>query len=290
MKRMKIVGLCLVAAFAFAALAGASTASAAKYNVCVAKKKGKYSDSACSVLDEKKGKPKGSFEREVPDSCYEVKKGKYSDAGCSVLDEKKGKPKGSHELAPSPTFKDATGPATLETPAFGPNNVTCTSSTSEGEITGAKSATDRATFTGCQLEGFPCESIGPESTPSGTPEVIITNGLNTELIDVGPAVDSKIVANGEHTVYSSEFACVGGLVKLRTQGYLSGEYTPGSVGVESNTSTVLFEGPNTEQFLGTEVNSPETSFTWVGPAPSNENIPGGAKNTNNGGALDEIEK
>jgi hypothetical protein len=288
MKRMKIVGLCLVAAFAFAALAGASTASAAKYNVCVAKKKGKYADSACTTLDEKKGKPKGNFEKEAPDSCYEVKKGKYSDAGCSVLDEKKGKPKGSHEIAPSPTYTDSTGPATLETPAFGPNNVTCTSSASAGQILSATTANDRATFTGCELEGFPCESIGPESTPSGSAGTIITNELDTTLIDVGPAVDSKIVAAGEHGAFSSEFACVGGLVKLRTQGYLSGEYTPGSVGVSSLNSTVLFEGPNTEQFLGTEVNSPETSFTWVGPAPSNENIPGGAKNVDSSPV--EIEK
>jgi hypothetical protein len=63
MKRIRLAGLCLVAGFAFSAVVGASVAQAAEYGQCVAKKKGKYAEAKCETLDEKKGKPKGKFEK-----------------------------------------------------------------------------------------------------------------------------------------------------------------------------------------------------------------------------------
>ncbi|HYM53749.1 MAG TPA: hypothetical protein VES97_00190, partial [Solirubrobacteraceae bacterium] len=164
MKRIRIVGLCLVAAFAFSAMV-ASSASAGTFKWCQPMKKGKYGDSKCSVLVEKKGKPKGSFELKSVEACVAQKKGEYTDAACKVKSVKA--KKGSFELTKGRKSTATTGSATLKTPAFGPNNVTCSASTTEGEITGPKTNVERTTFTGCEFLGLPCESTGPNSTPSG---------------------------------------------------------------------------------------------------------------------------
>jgi hypothetical protein len=312
MKRIKIVGLCLVAVFALSAAVMASSASAAgpdfKWCSSVTKKTGKYSESKCATEDVVKGKDKGSFEKVSITPCKFVGKkgGYYTTSACTTFTEKKGNPekKGEYEkecppFNPNPAFNkvnecaftDSTGPATLKTPAFGANNVTCKASTSAGEYTGNTTETDRATFTGCEFETLPCESSGPNSEPSGKAGVIVTDLLGGTLKGEGEAAggyEGKTVPTGEawinlvgdqHTDFSSEFNC-DNVVFLRTTGSIAGPIKKADLNKLSTSSNVEFEEGKGEQGLLTEVNSPETGGNWVGPAPSIEEIPGGATISN----------
>lgn len=139
MRRIRIMGLCLVAVFAFSALvASATQAAEPEWGQCVklAKAKGKYADPNCKERSGKlKGKPpvlvpneKGAYEwlPGAETKCYNVKKkaGKYTDAGCTVRSGKlKGKPpvfvpneKGEFEkTAGGPKFTGKGGAGVLTT-------------------------------------------------------------------------------------------------------------------------------------------------------------------------------
>jgi hypothetical protein len=270
MKRKSMFGLCVVAAlaaFAISAMA-ASSASAGTYYSCVAKKNGKYA-AGCKTKVTKKGKA----ELSPLNLCIAKKKGKYTSGTCTVL----AKPgKGKFEKVAGPKFTASTGEAVLTTPDLGSGAVKCKASTTTGELNGPKTSTERVTFTGCEFETLPCESAGPDSTPSGKSGVIITNLLDNKLIDHGekgpsggePAVGEVWVdlESSEHQPYQAEFNCAG-VVFLRTLGTISGAYTSGSVNVYSANSTILFEAGKGEQDLGTEA---LTESGWVGPFPSNE--------------------
>jgi hypothetical protein len=125
MKRIKIVGLCLVALFAFSAVA-ASGASAAEYFTCVKDKGGAYSDKECS---NNVGAGKGKFER---------------------------------ASAVGATYTSKTKTAVLSTPEIG-GKVTCKKSTDTGKITGATTDEDLVTFVDCSSEGKPCQNVGGAS-------------------------------------------------------------------------------------------------------------------------------
>jgi hypothetical protein len=248
MSKIKALGLCLVVACAFSAFA-ASGASAATYNICqkVAKKTGKYGTITCTTLDEKKGKPKGDYEIAPVKECAEVAKktGKYATDTCTTLDEKKGKPNGDFEFTMIPLEANS-GVATLETPAFGSNNVSCQSSHIVGDITGPKTATEQVTFSECKLAGVvACTSLGSAAAggtePSGanTGEEIKTNPLHINLLGPGEAAkgaEHKVVPAGkvwtETTAVAgvssdqAVFSCPGASAYLRTYGSLSGETSP----------------------------------------------------------------
>ncbi len=285
MKRIKIMGLCLVAAFAFSAMI-ASGASAGTYYRCSAHKDGKYSESGCKTLDEKKGKPKGGFELEEAATCVAQKKGKYSEDKCETEDVKKGKGKGSFEKATGLGFTAKTGNAKLATPDLGETDVECSESTTVGEITGGKTDKERVTFTGCQFSGLPCQSAGPESTPSGKSGVIITNELDSKLVDHGEKAGGYLheePASGEawdelissqNEPYSSEFEC-SGVVFIKTAGSISGVVTPNSL---STTSTITFNESVGEQALLTEASETGFSGPWSPQLPSIETTVGTVTN------------
>jgi hypothetical protein len=248
MRKIKALGLCLVAACALSAFA-ASGASAATYNVCqkVAKKTGKYANATCTTLDEKKGKPAGDYEIAPVKECSEVAKktGKYGTDTCTTLKEKKGKPNGDFEITKIPLEANS-GVATLETPAFGSNNVSCQSSHIIGDITGPKTATEQVTFSECKLAGVvACTSLGSAAAggtePSGpnTAEEIKTNVLHINLLsfpETTKGFEGKQVPAGkvwtETTAasgvsgYQAVFSCPGASAFLRTNGSLSGETSP----------------------------------------------------------------
>ncbi len=295
MKRTRIVGLCLAAALAvvaFSAMA-ASSASAGTYYWCTAQKHGNFTESGCKTVSEKKGKPahKGGFELTPVTACTAQKHGNFTESGCKTVAEKKGKPdhKGGFEITTGRKFTDTTGSAKLATPAFGPNDVECTASTSEGEITGPTTGTDRVKFTNCTLEGKKCESIDlfGGGTPSGEAGVIETNLLDTKLVDHGekaggykheePALNEvwTEVISSEKEPYSSEFAC-GGTVILRTHGSVSGVDTPVNA-APSTSSTTTFGVGEGEQALLTEVFN-GTEFIPSGGAPSSEETTSSLKN------------
>jgi hypothetical protein len=279
MKRISIVGLCLAAAFAFSAMV-ASSASAGTYYWCKAQKHGEYTTGTCAT---KSSKPKkGKFEKKPVATCEAQKHGEYTNSICTV---KSSKPKkGKFEKTKGRKYTSSGGKAELSTPAFGPGKVICTANTDAGEITGAKTDVDRVTFTGCSFEGLECESAGPNSTPSGTKGVIITNLLDSRLVDnpetitflnaetntvetKGPAVGEvwEELVSSEHEPYSSEFNC-GGVVFLRTKGQDTGVFTSG-VNALTTTDKVAFEAGKGADGLLTEV---LTEAGWQGPAPSIE--------------------
>jgi hypothetical protein len=192
MKRIHIVGLCLVAGIAFSAMV-TSSAVAGQYGQCKLltktstpkAKKGVYTDPNCQVPFLKKGKPvsKGNYEwypGPSPD-CEAVKKGNWTDAACTSPASKPGKGK-FERVACYPncnTFTAKTGHAALSTPSLGASAVECTESTGLGEITGPKSDTETTTFTNCTTKGEKCQSVG---SPAGT---IKTFELNSTLVDHG---------------------------------------------------------------------------------------------------------
>jgi len=281
MKRIRIVGLCLVAVFAFAAIAGASSASAAEYGVCVPKKKGKYSEGACKTLAVKKG----TFEWGPAGQCYESGKGgSWADSACTVTGIKKGKKKGHFEIAPTPTYTSSAGTATLETPGLGA--VVCSSNTDKGKITGPKTDRDTVTFVGCETKGAPCET-----NPVGTPGEIITNELETSLTEPSAGVVETVFENGSlaGAPISATFFCNAVGTFIRSKGATGGATTPVNVmGTVENSEFT----PTTEQELSTEVMC--AAGQWSGEASSaaacaGVGLPAGPGDPPAGGEFDSLE-
>jgi len=201
MKRIHVLGLCLVAAFAISAMAS-SAAFAGEYGQCLkispvtgkALKNTKYKDENCTIK-ESVTDPDGKYEwfPGAPKSCQGAKNGHYTDSACTV-GQKESDPDGKFEARCGAeagsggnfgkalncaAFKSKTGFAALSTPALGASAVECQKSTGTGEITGAKTGTAITTFTECSTKGEKCQSKGELA---GT---IKTFALNTTLIDHG---------------------------------------------------------------------------------------------------------
>ncbi len=293
MKRTSILGLCLVSVLAVFGLSamGAASASAGTYYWCreaVPKKSGEFTEAKCATIAGKTKKGvftpshKGAFEKVPVSNCVAQKKGEYTNSSCTTKSAKA--KKGTFEITSGRKYTASAGAAALATPAFGPGDVKCKASTTVGEITGATTDTDQVTFTGCEFEGLPCESAGPNSEPSHKAGVIVTAHLTSKLIDnpekvtiinqkdepesVGPAAGHvwNDLTSLEKEDYSSEFNC-GGVVFLRTKGQDAGEYTTASLNQLSTSSQTEFEAGVGAQGLLTEV---LTEAGWAGPAPSIE--------------------
>jgi hypothetical protein len=201
-KRVKLIWLAVLAAFALTAIAvTAASASAAEpeWGHCVAAKKGFYSDANCTTRDEKKGKPKGKFEWDSGATavCFAQKHGKYKDAGCTELDEKKGAPKGKYEKTGGPKFTGEGGAGVLRTELYQCNDeegavrvphadctegfeaffeatVECASEHATGEAAGtAEVANVSVRFTGCTSFGEPATTHG---LPAGEIQTDILKG------------------------------------------------------------------------------------------------------------------
>ena len=120
MRHVRMLGLCLVAVFALAAVAAAGSASAAEpeWGHCIAKKKAVYADSNCTTVATKHGVPdhKGAYEW-IPGnaSCYPMKKGTYTESGCVTVATKHGVPdhKGSYEKTGGGAFTSKGGAGDL---------------------------------------------------------------------------------------------------------------------------------------------------------------------------------
>jgi len=272
MKRMRILGLALVAVFALSAVM-VSGASAAKpqWKFCAKAAKvgktftGKYSDSSCSTKVETGGK----FELE---------------AGI-------GKGKG---------FKGKGTKAVLHNviPGKGDIKVECASFKDAGSVVAPSGVTNvTSTFSKCKSLGAPCKTEG------GKKETITTNALEGELgyMDKAhtAAGESLTSESAPHTGFLATFECEG-LAKVRVHGAVIGSLSP--FGVISKSSTTVFsvsetgvggpgdpeaktnppafeEGAEPVGVLLTELNGPETGNTWQpeGGLPSGQE--GTAANT-----------
>lgn len=176
MKRMRIMGLCLVAVFSLA-LVAVSSASATEPAFFECK----------SV-----GKGKGTFSK-----------------GCKVM-----KAGGGFEptegIGKGKVFKGKGGSATLHTPAV-KGEITCSSFKDEGKITGVKNTSKvLSTFSGCSTLGKKCHSAGQKA---GTIKTNALKGVlgyinkaNKEVgVDLTPETGEELAA----------FECEGITVKVK---------------------------------------------------------------------------
>jgi hypothetical protein len=273
MKRMRILGLALVAVFALAAMTAAgASASKPVWKVCVksAKNAGEFSDKNCSVSAGGTGK-------------YNLVAGI-------------GKGKG---------FKGKGGEAILHNvvPGKGDIQVKCASFKDAGSIVAPSGVVKvTSTFSKCKSLGSPCKTEG------GKKETITTNSLAGSLgyLNKAHTAAGESLTNeaAPGSGFLATFECEG-LAKVRVHGAVIGSLSPfGSISKESTTTfavgpflgelapgyTPLVNPPAFEEgaesvgVLLTELNGPETGNEW---APEG-GLPSGQEGTaaNKGEALE----
>jgi hypothetical protein len=210
--RLKIMGLCLVAVFAMAAVASAS-ASAAEPAFFSCQKltskpfTGKYTDKKCS---------KEATTKEVE----EGKKNKYELVEGDVLGKE---------------FKGKGGKATLHTPAVG-GIVECKSFADKGKITSGKhEANVTSTFTACTSLGKKCTSPGAKAGS------IVTKKLEGDLGYINAAKhEVGVDLKAEGGTILAEFNCEG--LEIVVTGSVIGKITPTNTFSKSNTTTFKVNG------------------------------------------------
>ena len=202
MKRIRIVGLCILAACAMTAVVASAAQAAPEYKACLKLKKaeGKYSNSTCTKV-ESKGK------------------GKYELGSATGV-----------------TYTSKTGEAVLSTPDLG-GKVTCEKSKDKGKITGPTTDEDQVTFEKCTTEGKKCSSKGETGKKAGT---VVTAELETKLVEKEGKPAVEYVSKSGVEGYQAEFDCEGLLI--RTKGYTIGVITSPEEGVYSLKTDVKFAG------------------------------------------------
>ncbi|HTZ63705.1 MAG TPA: hypothetical protein VMB51_06335 [Solirubrobacteraceae bacterium] len=175
MSRLKLIGLCVVAALAMGSLAVASAwAQPPEIGRCVSHASGKYTNNVCTKLA--KGKKVGSFEWESG----AVKK-KFSGTG---------------------------GAGTLETVNIA--QVTCKTEVSHGEFTSPTTVGNVAvTFTGCESGGFKCATVGAKEGE------IVTNPLAGTLVWEKYSKKVAIDLVPQATELFAEFECGPAAAKVK---------------------------------------------------------------------------
>ncbi len=167
MKRIRIVGLCLVAMFALSAVAAASaSAEEPEYMTCVKMKGGNYE--------------KGCGEKVLAGS-------------------------GKAELEPVASKTKFTSKSKAATFTIGTHKVTCKKDTDEGEFTTPGYDKEKITFSGCILDGNkknPCES---EGAPSGT--IVTKELISQLVLLDEAETKVGVVLVGEHLGEWAKFGC-----------------------------------------------------------------------------------
>ncbi len=273
MKRMRILGLALVAVSALAvALVGASSASAtAKFGECVSFKHGKYADPNCATLFLKKGVPvaKGKFEFVGAGECYAKKHGAYDDSACTVLHMKKGVPvpKGKFEKVPLQNGTESGGTGKLVSAA---GTIECTASTGTQNILSPTTASSQTNFTNCSAESgaVQCTGLIPNpNTGKEEPGEISTFKLGATLAEDQPhEASARLLGEGSDGLggpnegkYFAEAACPPVTAFRVDGGPLGDNITPVNTMGTSNTIEFL---TGDEQGLLTEFGAPP----WSPPA------------------------
>jgi hypothetical protein len=187
MRRIRLVGLCLVSVFALGAFIASSASALPEFGKCVAKAEGKYTESNC-VTKAKTGQPH-IFERV---KAKEIVKSKFTGtSGTSFLEGESGV------------------------------KVVCSSGTNVGELNkkgtllsakGVKNVV--AKFNGCGIPAF-----GLQCKSGVTAEEIVTNNLEGVLVYANPSGKSKkevlqeLHPKVKHGAFAS-FECGGGAVTV----------------------------------------------------------------------------
>lgn len=243
MKRIRIMGLCVVAVLALAAVAvsSASAATPTYYECAKAAKSGK------------------------------TYTGKYGNKTCSEVNAKS---EGKYELVAGlgkgKAFKGKGGEAQLHTPAVG-GVVTCASSKDAGFLTATGQRDVVVTFSKCKSLEKECASAGAKK---GT---IVTNPLGGSLgiiSSVGPKVGVSL--SGEGGKPSAEFVCGTGASALTivTTGAVIGEITGDINAINKETTDIFSVNGSGQQtvtsFEGGATEVLESTINGGGPFESGE--------------------
>ncbi len=218
MRRVRIVGFCVMVASALGALvASGAWAAAPEFKVCGKAAKvgktytGKYNNKTCS---ETNAKGEGKYEL------------------------------GSWETAKKKALKGKGGAGTLD--AYLPSNeaepwaggtvlgkVTCKSAKVTGEVTGAKTVTASVEFKTCTSEGKKCKSAGAPTGTIRTEKLYVMLGYIDSVKGVGTLVEGG--ESGEHL--SAKFDCEG--LEFEARGSVIG-VNSGNVNSVSKSFTLKF--------------------------------------------------
>jgi hypothetical protein len=209
MKRMRILGLCLVAVFALAAAATSSaTAATPAFWECakVAAGAGKYTNKTCST--EGTGKT----------AKYELKEG----------------------IGKAKEFKGSGKTATLHTPALG-SEIKCTAFKDEGKLkTSTAEEKVLSTFSGCTTLGKKCASAGEKAGD------IKTFALGGVLGAISGGSGAGALLTAESGKYLAEFSCEGLAVKV--EGGVIGEETPVETFTKTEKTIFQVTGSDQQEF------------------------------------------
>jgi hypothetical protein len=246
MKRIRILGLCLMAACALGAVSMSASASAAHFGKCVAAKKANYTEGNCATVAMKNGVPdhKGHFEFEATGTCYPQKKANFTEGACATVAMKNGVPdhKGHFELSPDYTYASTGGIAELASAA---GVIKCTASAGGGVVVSGTLTKAQTIFTGCETKGKKCQNTANE----GEIETFELDGNLTEPT----SGDAQLVISGTFEgKYEAEFGCTE-VAAIRVSGTVGGEQSP--TNVTSHTNTLLFHEA-VEQNLKAEFGPP----------------------------------
>jgi hypothetical protein len=242
MKRIKIVGLSLVAVFAMSALAAGNAAAIPTYKTC-------HKESAAEKVN---GKYTGTWVNKTcskaatPAEEAEGKKNKYRFGAWNEGKEA------------NPKFKDANGLSELllytGTPAKVIGSTVCQKAKGEGKITGPSTSETVVVFEKCVSSGESCHSPGESAGK------IKTDNLPGELAELSGKAIQRIGGVG---IQSAEFEC--GAVKIKTTGATDAVDT-GNVGVISKTSKNAF----TTKADGEQENTVDGDILITHIAPASE--------------------
>lgn len=209
MRHIKIIGLCLAAVFAIAALtASAASAKKPEWGQCFAQAGGKYLDAGC----QEKGKG-GSFEWRKGTEV--AKKGFTGKGGAGILLADAPLNCGFVNPEEEPCVNGETGKESKEAATarqeehegkVGPANVECKHEEATGEASGKNGVANvHVTFTGCQALGsIPCSNTANAEEIQTTPLKGELGYINKEAHEVGvlltPVTKKGLFAKFECTI------------------------------------------------------------------------------------------
>jgi hypothetical protein len=283
MRRTRIVGLCLLAAFAAGAMASASASATLEFGQCKALKAGTtpaikhgvYATGTCTKLFEENKKPvaKGNYEwyPGPAQTCYALQKGEYNDAGCT----QKSSPKktGHYEKQQcvgkcnGVTTASLTEPYLESEPTPGkPEKIECKAvSGINTEIISPTQIVGIARYTGCttKVSAGSCQNTATEgellsSEIIGEPEEKAGKvWINYSSRKPGPAKNGK--------EYLINFECAK-IVKLRAEGHSAG-VVKGGINLMSKSFTNEF-ARSIEGIAGQALTQESNTGTgWEAPEP-----------------------
>jgi len=244
MKRIRIVGLCLVAVFAMSAIASASASAAApEYQIC------------------------GKAVKNATTKKYE---GHFSNKECTATSTEGKYELTSYTAAKKPGFKTKSGASALDVYIPGTGVVgetSCAKSKDVGTVTGAKTATDVVTFEKCTSSGKVCTG-DQAGTKTGD---IVTYTLDETLVASGESktgVGQEVKGTGPGGE-SAAFDCEG--EEISTTGAVTGEIT-GDIKKASKDSNVIFSvnGEGAPTIASSEPLL--TDIVGIGTLPSGETV------------------